>query len=53
MDVWSKIKVRVVLCCVKAEIRNREHSYCGAAKQVKTVWTIHILKKDEDWAKNA
>ena len=32
---WGEI----VSCGVEAEIRNRGHSYCGAVKQIKMVWT--------------
>jgi len=39
MDLWNKLTGQLVLCGVKAEIRNRKHSYCGAAKQIKMVWS--------------
>ena len=41
MDVWSKINGQIVLCGVKTEVRNRGHSYCGVAKQIKMVW-MHL-----------
>jgi len=36
VDTW-------LMCGVKAEIRNRCHSYYGAAKQIKLIWT-HLKK---------